>query len=227
MNLEVLKKLSRKHWLIIVGVVSVAFAALFIYLLSGSLARLGPDEEVPAWLRAEGDGESLYAQIAAANEATAKENAFAAGGKQKQDLLDSMKSDITAARKRLPTEAQKAEVRQLIEDLGRQVGTGKGALSVRSVSIREVAAAGGRGATNDYKTIEYMTAVSADIDGIIQFINLIERNDRFMTVEGIQITPGGVALSTETSRIEAKPHAAQLRIVTYIDASGGQIGRGK
>ncbi len=138
-----------------------------------------------------------------------------------------MKSDIAAARKRLPTEAQKAEVRQLIEDLARQVGSGSGALVVRSVAIREAAptaTAGRKTGGSDYKTIEYQTSVSADMDGIIQFINLIERNERFMTVEGIMLTTGGITSANDGGKIQGKPHTVQLRIITYIDSSGRLLG---
>ena len=49
-----------------------------------------------------------------------------------------------------------------------------------------------------------------------------------MTVEGIQLTGGGVAGNNESGKVEAKPHTAQLRIVTYIDTTGIQTGtRGK
>lgn len=225
MNLQTLKNLPRKTWLIIVAAATVVLAGIVIYVLAGSLHRLGDDPGVPGFLRRAGDETSLFAQIAAKDAEIAAQNAIAAKLRERQALLDSMKADIEAARKRLPTDAQKAEVRQLIEDLARQVGTSSGALTVRSVAIREAAqAAKGRGAVSDYKSVEYQTAVSADMDGIIQFINLIERNERFMTVEGIQLTTGGVALNNESGKVEAKPHTAQLRIVTYVDTSGSKPG---
>lgn len=224
MNLQTLSNLPRKTWLIVIGSATLVLSGVFLYLLSGALFRLGADPAVPAFLRRAGDSNSLYAQIEAKNKAIAEQNAIAAKLPDRVILLASMKADIDAARKRLPTEAQKAEVRQLIEDLARQVGSSAGALQVKSVSIREAAAAGGRSATGDYKSVEYQTSVSADLDGIIQFINLIERNERFMTVEGIQLTSGGVVANKETLKPEAKPHTAQLRIVTYMDTSGTAAG---
>lgn len=228
MNLKQLKELPRKTWLIVIAAATVVLSGVVIYFLAGSLHRLGPDPGVPGLLQRQGDESSLFAQIAAKDAAIAEQNAIAAKFAERDALLKSMKADIDAARKRLPTEAQKAEVRQLIEDLARQVGTSAGALVVRSVSIREAAAAAGRGAAQDYKTIEYQTTVSSDLDGIIHFINLVERNERFMTIEGIQLTSGGVAVNNETGKVETKPHTAQLRIVTYIDTTGIQTGtRGK
>jgi hypothetical protein len=227
-NLQAIKNLQRKHWLMIVGGITAVVTAGLLYGLAGSLQRLGDDPGVPAILRRAGDGQSLFAQIAARNESIAQQNLVFAKLEERQLVLDGMKSDIEAARKRLPTDAQKAEVRQLIEDLARQVGTSSGALTVRSVAIREAAPSTGRkAAAAAYKTVEYQTSVLADMDGIIQFINLIERNERFMTVEGIQLASGGVAPSTNGGKIETKPHSVQLRIVTYIDATGSQLGRNK
>lgn len=224
MNLQKLKNLPRKIWLIIVASATVVLSGTIIYFLAGSLHRLGNDPGVPGIIRRAGDETSLFAQIAAKEAEIAAQNAIAAKLPERQALLDSMKADIAAARKRLPTDAQKAEVRQLIEDLARQVGSASGALVVRSVSIREAAPTAGRNAAGDYKSVEYQTSVTADMDGIIQYINLIERNERFMTVEGIQLTTGGVGFNSETSKVEAKPHTAQLRIVTYIDSTGAVPG---
>ncbi len=225
MNLQTLKNLPRKTWLIIIASATVVLSGTVIYFLADSLHRLGEDPGVPGIIRRTGDSTSLFARIAAKETEIAAQNAIAAKLPERQALLDSMKADIAAARKRLPTDAQKAEVRQLIEDLARQVGSASGALVVRSVAIREAAPTTGRAATSDYKSVEYQTAVTADMDGIIQYINLIERNERFMTVEGIQLTTGGVAFNSETNKVEPKPHTAQLRIVTYIDATGAQPGR--
>ncbi len=224
MNLQTLKNLPRKIWIIIIAAATVVLSAIILYFLAGSLYRLGDDPGVPGFLRRAGDSTSLFAQIATKDTEIAAQNAIATKMPERQALLDSMKADIAAARKRLPTDAQKAEVRQLIEDLARQVGSSSGALVVRSVSIREAAPTTGRNAASDYKSVEYQTSVAADMDGIIQFINLIERNERFMTVEGIQLTTGGVATNSETGKVVAKPHTAQLRIVTYVDTSGVKPG---
>lgn len=232
MNLQALKSLQRKHWLMIIGGATLLVSLALVVGLMGSLSKLGEDPGVPAFLRRAGDSQSLFAQIAARQTAVAEQNATAAKFEQRKAVLDSMKADIDAARKRLPTEAQKAEVRQLIEDLARQVGSGDNALVVKSVSIRQAAptAARGKSAANDYQTIEYQTSITADMDGVIQFINLIERHERFMTIQGIQLTTGGVATAAEAAssgKIHGKPHNVQLRIVTYVDASNRQTGARK
>ena len=224
MNLDKLKNLPRKVWLIVVAAVTVVFSAGIIYALAGSLHRLGEDPEVPGFMRRSGDETSLYSQIVVKDGEIAAQNAIAAKLPEREALLDSMKADIAAARKRLPSEAQKAEVRQLIEDLGRQVGSASGSLMVRSVSIREAAPTGGRSAASEYTSIQYQTVVTSDMDGIIQFINLIERNERFMTIEGIQLSTGGVALNAETNKVDNLPHTANLTIVTYLDSAGANAG---
>jgi Tfp pilus assembly protein PilO len=223
MNLEILKRLGRKQWLIVIGATTLVLCLALGIGMHMSLGKLGPDPGVPGILRREGAADSFYAQISAKEKAIAEKNAIAAKLPERTRLLDSMKSDIEAARKRLPTEAQKGEVRQLIEDLARQVGSGSGALLIKSVSIRETAAGAARGAKSTYKTIEYQTSLIGDMDSLIQFINLIERHDRFMTVDGIQITGGGVETDKENGAVRAKPHTANLRIVTYVDTSGAVV----
>jgi len=214
-----LQKLERKHWLIVIGVTTALIGGVFVYLAMGSLRRLGADPEVPAILRSAGDSTSLFAQIADKEQAILAQQLIAAKFKEREALLTSMKADIDSARKRLPSEVKKGEVRQLIEDLARQVGTVSGALTVKTVSIRESAATATRGSSQDYRTVEYQIAISADLDGLIQFINLVERNEQFMTIEGIQLTAGAVAIDRASGKIEPKPHNVQLRIVTYIDAT--------
>lgn len=218
MNMQALKGISRRNWLIIIGCATVVLGGVAVWLLMGALTRLGPDDGVPAMIRRDGDGSSLFQQIAERNVQIDEQRRVAAQFEEKRKILEGMKADIAVARKRLPTEAQKAEMRQLIGDLARQVGSAVGALTVSSVSIRETAPTGRGG--NPYATVEYQTTVQADMDGLIQFINLIESHQRFMTVDGIQLSSGGISVEPD-GKILPKQHAVTLRIVTYVDTSGG------
>lgn len=220
LDLKALKSLSRTHWLIVVGSITLVFTGFFGWLLASSLAHLGPDPDVPAILRRSGDETALYGVIAAREAAIQEQNEIEKRLPAIKLRLAAMSKDIEAARRRLPTDSQKAEMRQLIEDLGRQVGAGASALVIRSVQIREAAQAQGRArGPGDYRTVEYATTVSTDMDGLIQFINLIERHERFMTVEGIQISPGGIAADSKAGKVEYKAHNVVLKIVTYIDST--------
>lgn len=219
-DINALKSLSRMHWLIVVGALTLIISGVFAWQLMGALAQLGADPKVPAMLRRDGDDNSLYAVIAAREKSIAEQNEIYKKLGAIKARLAGMSADIEAARKRLPSDSQKAEMRQLIEDLGRQVGAGASPLVVRSVQIREAAASGrARAAAGDYRTVEYTTSVTTDMDGLIQFINLIERNERFMTVEGIQLSPGGLSTDAKAGKVEIRPHNVVLRIVTYIDST--------
>lgn len=221
-----LLNITRKQWLIGIAVATVLVAGLLLWLLMGALNKLGADDKVPGFLRRAGDGSSLFAQIEQKQAAIAKQRDIAKRLPVVTAELEGMKTEIEAARKRLPREAQKAEMRQLIEDLARQVGGGSKTI-VKSVQIRESAppkATRGRGPTNDIATIEYSTQVVTDMDGLIQFVNLIERNERFMTIDGIQLASGGVETDKTTGKVELKPHNVTLRILTYIDR--GTVGAG-
>jgi Tfp pilus assembly protein PilO len=217
--------LQRKHWLIIIAALALALTAMFAWFAWSALGRLGHDDAVPSIIRRQETG-SLFAQIDETMTQIAAQNAIAAKLEERKAVLASMRADMEKARKRLPTEAEKTGVRQLIEDLARQVGSAANPLQVKSVSIRESAATGGsRGATGAaYKTLEFQTAITADMDGLIQYINLIERNERFMTVESISIAGGKVTLDRATSKVVPSPHAINLRIVTYIDTSAVAAG---
>ncbi|MCS6971226.1 MAG: type 4a pilus biogenesis protein PilO [Planctomycetota bacterium] len=225
MKLPPLAALTPRHWLIIIAVATVAISGLFIFLAWRVLQRLGPDPGMPALLqRFAGAGEqTLFAQIAAAEAEIARQEGEAARYPERKALLESMQNDIAAARRRLPSEAQKPEMAQLIYDLARQVQGGPGGFTIVSLTITE-SASEARGKRQNYQTVVYQVQVTSDIDGIIHFINLVERSDRFMTIEGIQITSGGVHSDRETGAIEYKPHTAQLRIVTYVDTSANEPG---
>jgi len=216
-----LQKLTRNQWLIVVAALTAVVAGTFAWLLSGALTVLGPDPDIPPMLRRSDDA-SLFAQIDQKTAAIEEQRKIGARLDEVTRKLEGMKTEIEAARKRLPRDAQKGEMRQLIEDLARQVGSGAKGVVIKSVQIRESAPASGRGQPGDITTVEYSTQCVTDMDGLIQFINLIERNERFMTVEGIQITSGGVANDLTSHKVEAKPHAVSLRIVTYIDR--GSVG---
>lgn len=224
MNLPpAIRNLSRKHWLIIIGAVTVVISGVILWFLSGALTELGDDPGIPAFMRRPGES-SLYAQIEQKKVAIQDQETIASRLPEVTAKLEGMKADIAAASKRLPREAQKAEMRQLIEDLARQVGgTSKGVV-IKGVQIRESAPTAGRGGQSggDMATVEYSTNCITDMDGLIQFVNLIERNERFMTIEGIQLSAGGVQPDTVAGKLDFKPHQVTLRIVTYIDQSGGR-----
>lgn len=225
LKMDALKSLTRMHWLIVVGALTLVIAGTFGWLLAGALAQLGADPKVPSFLQRSGDDTALYAIIEARERSIVEQNEIAKRLPAIKQRLAGMSADIEAARKRLPSDSEKSTMRQLIEDLGRQVGAGASALLVKSVQIREAAPAAGRArSASDYRTVEYNTTVSTDMDGLIQFINLIERHERFMTIEGIQITPGGVAADSKAQKVEFKPHTAVLRIVTYIDSTASVAG---
>lgn len=221
MRLPPLKDWTTRHWLIAIAVATAALAGLFGYLLARSLRQLGEDPQLPALLRRAGNEQSLYARIRATEAQIAEQEAVAARYAERKALLDGMKHDIAAARRRLPSEAQKPEMSQLIYDLARQVQGSVGTFTIASLAIQEAGQGqGGRG-RQDYQTVVYQVTANADFDSILAFINLVERNDRFMTLDGIQITSGGVQVERDSGVLTYKPHTVQLRIVTYVDTTVG------
>lgn len=218
MNLKDLKSLSKKQWLIAIAAITIVVSGFLLWRTSLALNRLGPDEGVPSFLRRDGDESSLWAVINQTNLQIAEQNALASKISVVKAQLAAMQADIEAARKRLPTDSQKSEMRQLIEGLGRRVGAGANPLVIKSVQIRVAAnGTGRRGAVGDYQMVEYNLQIQSDMDGVIQFINLIESHERFMTVDSMQLSTGGVTVDAKTNKVEFKPHSISLKILTYID----------
>ncbi|MEK7412645.1 MAG: hypothetical protein AAB263_04935 [Planctomycetota bacterium] len=224
MNFEALKKLSRFHWLIIIGAVTLLLAALFVFLANSALNELGQEENgsVPTFLLRAGDADARWTQITDLRKQIDEQEKVAKQLVEKRKRLESMQLDIEAARKRLPSaaEAQRAAMYQMLFGLSVQATSGTNAVTMKSFGIDFKGGGSSRGrSAGDIVKVEISTQVLADMDGLIRFLNLIERHERLMIVESIMLTNGGVAKNEETKRIEVKPHSVSLKIVTYIDNS--------
>ncbi len=109
-----------------------------------------------------------------------------------------------------------SDMRQLIERLAREIPVDIGTVRYKSVNIRpEQKGAGGRGGA-DYQTIIYQTEVEGDLNGIIKYIDALEKNPRFMTIRSMVIKPGDMRLTEGKDKIAYGLHSVNLEVVTYV-----------
>jgi hypothetical protein len=135
--------------------------------------------------------------------------------------LNNLEAAIKIGRERLPLESEKAEMRLLIEKLARDIPSDIGTVQVLSVKIIENAAAAttrtpaARSAGNKPEQVTYQTEIIGDLNGIIKYIDMIEKNPRFMLVNSFSLKPGKIGLDSE-KRPTFPPHAVKMNIITYV-----------
>jgi len=209
MAIPAFASLDKRQQITVVVAIPAALVLLFGWLSWRTLAKLGPDPALPALVQRSG-GEwakinELTDQIAAKDLIIAEEPAI-------QLRLAALKTEIEIADQRLPKEAEKPEIRQLIEKLARDVPNSIGSVQFKGVRIIEGVAVKGQ----DYQPVTYQTEVTGDLNGIIKYVDSIEKNPRFMAVRNLTIKPTGVSLDVQSQRVVAGLHQVNMDIVTYV-----------
>ncbi len=215
---------KRQQMAVLIGV-PCAGLLLLGWLSHRSLGRLGPDPSVPAFVHLE-KPENIWSQINTTKGQIQEKELIIAEGPKIEAQLKALEDEIYEAEQRLPTVAEKAAMRQLIERLAREIPADIGTVRYKSVRITEGAkSAGGRGGS-DYQTITYQTEVEGDLNGIIKYIDALEKNPRFMTIKSMTLKPGDMKLTDTKDKIDFGLHAVNLEVMTYV-YTAPQKGRGK
>lgn len=224
--LEKFNALPKKQQLQIVIAVPVLVVGLFGYLIKKDLDKLGAFEELPSILRRPGTEEALQNQITARQAEIDGLAGTIASGPQVKIKLESLQADIWAAEQRLPSQAEKSGMREQIGRLALQVGTdiAGSKLSLKSVLINEEAV-NKTGSKASVQSIVYTVNVTGSLDAIIQFIDLIEKNERFMTVDSFTISPGTPTIDPQTHQRKPAEHTSTMRLKTYVYTSGRAKGK--
>ena len=201
--------LEKRQQLTVLIAIPAGLVLILAYFAWRDLGKLGADPALPALLQRPGgtwgDIQALDDQIATQMVIISKE----AGIKAR---LAALSGEIELADARLPKEAEKSEIRQLIEKLARDVPASIGTVQFKEVKIVPGAAAKGE----DYQPVSYQTEIAGDLNGIIKYIDSLEKNTRFMAVRSVTIKPVGVSLDTANQRVVAGLHQVNLDIVTYV-----------
>lgn len=224
------KALPRPQQLgILFGLPAIPFAVL-VYLLWGDLGRLGPDQKLPGFLR-RSTSEGLWTRIADTHSQTEAKAKIAARRDQVQKQIDDLKDEINAIEKRLPKDADKAIMRQQIQEMARGVTSDIGSVVVKSVRIQEDSRSTGPASAGvkDLRSVTFRTELFGDMNGIIKFIDLVEKyQDRFMKVNSVSVKAGEVKAEVAAAAASGQPpqvvrtfHAATIEVVTHVYTKQG------
>ena len=224
------RALPRNQQLAITFGIPVAIVIAFGYFTWKVMGELGADPGVPSVLRRAGKGK--WAEITAVDDQIAEKQKIIERRKSVEDKLDALRADIADAEQRLPREAEKAQMREVIERLAREIPPELGVVKLKSVRIVEETAVGGAKAAGaaakkgpNLATVIYQTEVSGDLNGLIKYIDSIEKNTRFMAVNTISFKGGGVKADPDSKgKLIYEPHSVKMDLVTYVYSS--TTGRG-
>lgn len=217
------KALPKQQRLAIAFAIPVAIAGLAGYMTWGALALLGPDPDVPALLRRD-TGAGKWNEINSTQAEIDAKLLIIAERETIRKKLDALQAEITVAEERLPREAEKSMMREVIQRLARDVPADIGVVNLKSVRINEDASASrGSSSKGELWSMTFNLEIEGDINGIIKFIDSVEKNPRFMIVNSIQLRAGEVR--TDSAAQPPKPafglHSVRLDLITYVYAKKG------
>jgi hypothetical protein len=211
---------------VLIGVPAVIAITLGV-LIYRALGVLGPDpdDRLPGFMHRTVPG-NKWEQINALDVQIGEKDVIIARKPKVIEELTNLEADIKAGRERLPLESEKGEMRLLIEKLARDIPSDIGTVKVKSVKIVENAAATGRGGAaarsggTKPEQVIYQTEITGDTNGIIKYVDMIEKNPRFMLVNSFALRPGKVGTDDE-KRPTFAPHEVKMNIITYVYNPGG------
>jgi hypothetical protein len=200
---------------------------VFIYRALGVLGP-DPDDRLPGFLHRVLPG-NKWEQITALDVQIQEKDVIIARRPAVVAELTNLEADIKAGRERLPLESEKTEMRLLIEKLARDIPSDIGTVKVKSVKIIENAGAARTGAASRSggsrpEQVTYQTEISGDTNGIIKYVDMIEKNPRFMLVNSFALKPGKMGTDDE-KRPVFSPHEVKMNIITYVYNPGTGGGR--
>jgi hypothetical protein len=212
--------MPRRNQLLIAYGVPAAILALLLFWMWKALGTLGPVDKAIAEASGQPSGlfftrntpsPAIWADIVDTQTQINAQMEVAKTLPEVQKTYNGLLAEKKIAEERLPRETEKAEMRQVIQRLARDIPKDIGTVELASVNIIEGGERGG-----DTKVITFQTDLKGDQDGIIKFIDEIEKNQRFMSVQNLTIHTGGMTADQVAHKVVNNPHAVHLDIVTYV-----------
>ena len=219
--------LNKKQQLAVFIGFPALIAIVLITLIYRSLGVLGddPEDRLPGFMHRSVPG-NKWELIGAKNVEITAKDVIIARGPAAIITLKGLEADIKSGRDRLPLDSEKTEMRLLIDKLARDIPSDIGSVQVRSVRINEGASAatraGARSGGNKPEQVVYQTELSGDLNGIIKYIDMIEKNPRFMLVNSLSLKPGGLGTDEEKHTV-FRPHEVKMNIITYVYNPSGSV----
>jgi hypothetical protein len=214
--------MPRRNQLILIHAVPLAVAialGFWCYKSMGVIGKIDPDlddqnNKLPAFLQRD-TPDSIWTQIQAKNQAIKDSDAKIAEEPAITKKMEDLKGAKAAMNERLPKSDEKTEVRELLERLAREVPKDFGQVQVLSVNIQD-SGAGGHNSGNEPRTVTYQVDLIGDQDGVIKYIDSIEKHQRFMAINRISIRSGGIDIDRARNSIIHLPHFVHIDIETKI-----------
>ncbi|MBA3684402.1 MAG: hypothetical protein H0W72_04090 [Planctomycetes bacterium] len=202
---------KRQQYTVLIAV-PVLLGFLLGYLIYGVLGKIGPKPEL--LIRRQGGPDAVYTQILDLDAQIAEKQVIIDEEPKIDQRLKDLQDDIADAEERLPLEAEKSQMRELLEKLARGVPSTIGVVEFKSVRINEGAKERGEKKA-EYQSIIYQIELAGELNGIIKYIDSIEKNARFMAVKTLSIKPGEMSIDTSANKIVVKPHTVNMELITY------------
>lgn len=201
--------------LVVVGV--------FGYLTYGALGELGEDpklESVAFLPRAEVK-KDLWTEIDRLDKQIKAEEKVLERRAEVEAEFEDARERMAALKSRLPSEKQKEKMRERIQEMVNEVPEEVGRVEFVGISIQEESAAGGRrgrrrGGREQYSTVTYQLELEADMNGLIWYLDRVERHPRFMAVHRFDVTPGGIQVDADNLTLQTSLHSVNLDLITYV-----------
>jgi hypothetical protein len=219
MALPAFSSLPKKQQMYIMYGVPGAVAVLLVYLIWKALGTLGPvDTSIDPsskMLFTRNTGQGIWNEIITTQNSIDEKQKVIDEKPVLEAQLASLALDIKAAQERLPRETEKAEMREIIERLARDIPADTGTVELRSVKIVD-----GNDRGSDIHTITFQTELQGTADGIIYYIDALEKNQRFMSVNSLVVKGGGLIADRPNKKINYGLHTVRMDIVTYVYTGG-------
>lgn len=212
--------LPRNQQLVILFGVPVLIAGVAGWYSWKVMAELGADPNIPQFLRRDGMGK--WEEINQVETQIAGKEVIIKRRPEIEQRIADIQEEAKAAEDRLPREAEKAQMRETIERLARDIRPEMGKVSLKSVRINEDnAPASGSAKRPSLRTVVYQTEVTGDLNGLIAYIDAIEKNTRFMSVTQITWKGGEVSPDKESKgKLSYGTHSVKMDLVTYVYSTG-------
>jgi hypothetical protein len=222
--------LNKKQQLgVLIGVPALV-AIVFGVLIYRAMGVLGPDPEsnIPGFMQRNLPG-NKWSQIEDLKTQITQKDVIIARYEPAKIKLAGLEADIKAGRERLPLDSEKTEMRLLIDKLARDIPSDIGVVQIKSVKIIEESGNAGRSpaarsGSARPEQVTYQTELTGDLNGIIKYIDMIEKNPRFMLVNSFSLKPGKVSVDKESDgRLAFGHHDVKMNIITYVYNPGGEV----
>lgn len=224
-SLDQFNALPMKQKVGIIAGAGALVAAVFAYMIYDSLGKLGPDPDNLFGFMVRDTGTGIWNDINSINKQIKDFEAKAKQLPAKEAELAQLNKEIKIAREYLPESREKSKIAKELGVFARQVVLdNQGQIKMTRLSISEQAKREtsrrrrkSKGAA-EAQSVTFTCNFLTDIDGLIAFINKVELSTRFMTVDGISLTPGDVTAELEESdpREVRELHKAEVIINTWV-----------